>query len=67
MIDRRPVVGEHPEFKNLFIFNGLGTKAVMLAPYFAKQLVNYIKNHYVIDAEVNPARFEGKINYIYKG
>lgn len=58
VIDRRPVVGEHPSLKNLFIFNGLGTKAVMLAPYFAKQLVNYIQNNLAIDPEVNPGRFK---------
>lgn len=58
VIDRRPVVGEHPEFKNLFIFNGLGTKAVMLAPYFAKQIVNYIQHNLAIDLEVDPARFK---------
>ena len=57
VIDRRPVVGNHPEFKNLFVFNGLGTKAVMLAPYFAKQLVSNIKYQNPIDLEVNPSRF----------
>lgn len=61
VIDRRPVVGEHPEFKNLFIFNGLGTKAVMLAPYFANQLVNYFQNNSGINLEVSPARFEKNI------
>lgn len=58
VIDRRPVVGNHPEFKNIFCFNGLGTKAVMLAPYFAKQLVSHIKNNLAIDDEVNPNRFK---------
>ena len=57
VIDRRPVVGAHPEFKNVFVFNGLGTKAVMLAPYFAKQLVASIQNNAPIDSEVNPNRF----------
>jgi glycine oxidase len=57
VIDRRPVVGHHPEYKNLYIFNGLGTKAVMLAPYFAKQLVSNIQNEMPIDEEVNPNRF----------
>jgi glycine oxidase len=57
VIDRRPVVGNHPKFKNVFVFNGLGTKAVMIAPYFAKKLVNSIQNNYRIDEEVNPSRF----------
>lgn len=57
VIDRRPVIGHHPQYKNLFIFNGLGTKAVMLAPYFAKQLVSNIQNNTAINEEVNPNRF----------
>lgn len=57
VIDRRPVVGVHPKHKNMFVFNGFGTKAVMLAPYFSKQLVNCIKNKSIIMADVNPARF----------
>jgi glycine/D-amino acid oxidase-like deaminating enzyme len=57
VIDRRPVVGNHPQYKNAFIFNGFGTKAVMLAPYFAKQLVSNIKNNFAINSEVNPERF----------
>lgn len=61
VIDRRPVVGRHPLYKNLFIFNGLGTKAVMLAPYFAKQLVSHIQNTMPIDEEVNPNRFRKEI------
>lgn len=57
VIDRRPVVGSHPVYKNIFTFNGLGTKAVMIAPYFAKQLVNSIQNNYKIDEAVSPNRF----------
>ena len=57
VIDRRPVVGCHPKFGNMYVFNGFGTKAVMLAPYFAKQLVNFIQNNTAIDLEVNPSRF----------
>jgi len=33
--DRRPFIGQHPEYKNMHIFNGLGTKGVLLAPWFA--------------------------------
>ena len=56
--DRRPIVGKHPEISNYFVFNGFGTKAVMLAPYFAKQLVNHFKNGHPIMEEVNPSRFK---------
>ncbi|MBI3518915.1 MAG: FAD-binding oxidoreductase [Bacteroidetes bacterium] len=60
VIDRRPVVGNHPDYKHIYIFNGLGTKAVMLAPYFAKQLVDQLQNNYNIDPEVAPDRFKNK-------
>lgn len=57
VIDRRPVIGRHPELFNVYLFNGLGTKAVMLAPYFAKQLVEAIRYNTQIDKEVNLRRF----------
>lgn len=58
--DRRPIIGAHPEFKNYFIFNGLGTKGVMLAPYFALQLINYTENNDGLNSEVDVKRFEIK-------
>ena len=58
VIDRRPVVGPHPQFKNAFIFNGFGTKAVMLVPYFAEQLLGNIQSHMIVDSEVDPSRFK---------
>jgi len=40
--DRRPLVGPHPEIENLMIFNGMGTKGVMLAPFFADHFLQYL-------------------------
>lgn len=58
VVDRRPVLGVHPQHKNTFIFNGLGTKGVMLAPYFAKQMMNYLtRDNFRLNAEVNVQRF----------
>ena len=56
-IDRRPVIGEHPLIKNIFIFNGLGSRGVMLAPYYADQLLNAIIHDKKIDAEATVDRF----------
>lgn len=58
VIDRRPVVGPHPDHNNIYCFNGFGTKAVMLAPYFAKQLIHFIQNGTIINPEVDPIRFK---------
>lgn len=55
--DRRPTIGRHPEIENLFLFNGMGSKGVMLAPYFAKQLVDHIYSGAEIDPEVDLSRF----------
>jgi glycine/D-amino acid oxidase-like deaminating enzyme len=57
VIDRRPVIGPHPVYKHIYVFNGLGTKAVMIAPFFAKHFVDYLQNKAIIDAEVNSNRF----------
>lgn len=57
-IDRRPVLGAHSEFKNIFVFNGLGTKGVMLAPYFAREMVSLLSTkNFVVHPEVNSVRF----------
>ncbi|WP_167608993.1 NAD(P)/FAD-dependent oxidoreductase [Maribellus sediminis] len=40
--DRRPVLGQHPEHDNIFLFNGLGTKGVMLAPRFAREMCDFL-------------------------
>ena len=58
VIDRRPVIGKHPNYKNLHLFNGLGTKGVMIAPYFAKQFANHFTSNSSIDSEVNLNRFK---------
>jgi glycine oxidase len=56
--DRRPILGIHPEFKNISIFNGLGTKGVMLAPYFAKEMLNVLTTPgFLTLKEVRLARF----------
>ncbi|HAI16714.1 MAG TPA: FAD-dependent oxidoreductase [Xanthomarina gelatinilytica] len=55
--DRRPLVGRHPEHNNLYILNGLGTRGVMIGPYVAKQLFNFIEQHEVLEDEININRF----------
>lgn len=57
MIDRRPVLGAHPDNENLYIFNGLGTKGVTLAPYFSDFLVKHFKNNISIPIEISLNRF----------
>lgn len=58
--DRRPFIGPHPENNDLFIFNGLGTKGYMIAPYFANQLVEHILTNTDIHPEADIQRFYRK-------
>lgn len=55
--DRRPLIGLHPEHPQLAVFNGMGTKGVMLAPFFANQFVNFLEHKAPLDKEVDIARF----------
>lgn len=56
--DRRPLVGKHQEHENLFVLNGLGTRGVMIGPYVAKQLYNFIEHKEPLEAEINICRFK---------
>ena len=55
--DRRPLVGRHPEYPNLYVLNGLGTRGVMIAPYVADKLYRFIEQTHSLDAEVDIRRF----------
>lgn len=55
--DRRPLIGLHPEEKRIGIFNGMGTKGVMIAPFFAKQFAQHLEKGLSLDKEVNINRF----------
>ncbi|GAB3919105.1 NAD(P)/FAD-dependent oxidoreductase [Larkinella terrae] len=54
--DRRPLIGLHPVFPAVVIFNGLGTKGVSLAPFFADQFADYLEGRKELDPEVNIER-----------
>jgi len=42
MHDRKPVIGLLPDNQQIGIFNGLGSKGVLLGPYFAKQFASFL-------------------------
>lgn len=58
--DRRPLIGQHPTIKNIYVFNGMGTKGYMLAPYFSEHFLNYLLDKTTLDPEVDIKRFEKK-------
>ena len=55
--DRRPIIGAHPVYPSMVIFNGLGTKGVSLAPYFSEVLFRWMENKGTIEREADVSRF----------
>ena len=58
--DRRPFLGLHPEFPQLGIFNGLGTKGASLAPLFAHEMSEHLLHQKSLHKEVDIARCRRK-------
>ena len=58
--DRRPLVGRHPEHSNLYILNGLGSRGVLIAPFAASQLWEYIEKGNPLLPEMDISRFSAK-------
>jgi len=54
--DRRPFLGFHPQYKNVGIFNGMGTKGISLAPYFANHFVSHLLHDRPLMKEVDIKR-----------
>ncbi len=55
--DRRPLIGQHSKYKSLYILNGLGTRGVMIGPYVAQKLYDFIENEISLDKEIDINRF----------
>ena len=56
--DRRPLVGQHTVHENMFVLNGLGTRGVMIGPYVAKKLFDFIEFGTPLEADIDIKRFQ---------
>lgn len=54
--DRRPLVGRHKDYKSMYLLNGLGTRGVMIGPYVAKQLFEFIEAGVPLEKEISLSR-----------
>ncbi len=59
-MDRKPILGTHPNYKNIHVFNGLGSKGVQFAPFYANRLTQYLMDGESIEKEINLDRFTKK-------
>jgi glycine/D-amino acid oxidase-like deaminating enzyme len=55
--DRRPLVGVHPEHTQLSVFNGMGSKGVLMAPYLAAQFAASMAGETELLPEVHISRY----------
>lgn len=56
--DRRPLLGVHKDNNRLAVFNGLGTRGVMIAPLMAKKLYQFLEHGKTLDQEIDIVRFK---------
>ena len=56
--DRRALLGVHSEYPQLAVFNGLGTRGIMMSPMLAIHLYEYLENGKDLLEEVNIKRFD---------
>lgn len=56
-MDRRPIIGRHPEYNSYLLFNGLGTKGYMTAPLLAKEFIEYLLDEKPLHPEVLIGRY----------
>lgn len=55
--DRRPLLGEHPKLSGIYVFNGLGTRGVVMAPWLAEQLIAFMSHQIALPTECDIMRF----------
>lgn len=58
--DRRPLVGRHPEYPNLYLVNGLGSRGVLIAPYAASCLWAFISEGRPLPPDMDIERYYRK-------
>ena len=55
-VDRKPFIGLHPTHPRIGIFNGLGAKGVLMAPYLAENLAAHLAEGLTLMPEADVSR-----------
>jgi len=58
--DRKPLVGQHPKYGQLYCCNGFGSRGVLIAPTVATQLVSFIEKGTALPIDIDIRRFDKK-------
>ena len=59
--DRRALLGSHPNHENIVLFNGLGTRGLLMSPYLAIQLIEFMEKGVPLDPEVDIKRYKNEM------
>ncbi len=57
VVDRKPIVGRHPDHSHIYLCNGLGTKGASLGLLAAKALMDHLTSDVPIPDEISLSRF----------
>ncbi|MBZ9631637.1 FAD-binding oxidoreductase [Salegentibacter sp. LM13S] len=58
--DRKPMLGRHPKYKNLYCCNGFGSRGVLISPMISEQLISFIEGDAQLPQEIDLQRFSKK-------
>lgn len=58
--DRRPIIGRHSQYQDMYVFNGLGARGILNGCYFSKSLYDHIENSIPLHEEISLQRFHTK-------
>ncbi len=57
VVDRRPLLGQHKQFKQMYVMNGMGTRGVLLAPTASFHQKELLLHNNDLPAEMDIKRF----------
>lgn len=60
--DRRPLMGRHTEYRNYYIFNGMGSKGCLMAPLLTQELLQFVEEEKELHKEATIDRFKPSLN-----
>lgn len=55
--DRQPLIGVHPAFKRLLIFNGFGAKGSLSIPYYCRCFADFLLQQHALPVQCDIKRF----------
>ena len=56
-IDRKPIMGKHPHIESMYVVNGMGSKAISMAPLLMQEMSDYMEHGITLPSEVDIKRF----------